>query len=155
MTERQQRLCVWTGISFTPVFLVGFAVVAGFIPPPSPHMTADAVRRRFLADHDRIRIGNWIATAAAPLLAFYVAAITHQIRRIAGAHAARDRAADRRLLPHPRVLFPQLAWQTAAYRARRCAETVQTLNDLAWLPYVGIVGTAMAQMAIVALVVLS
>ena len=50
-------------------------------------------------------------------------------------------------------LFPQLVWQTAAYRSERSPETIQMLNDLAWLPYVGIVGTAMVQMAIIAVVV--
>jgi hypothetical protein len=50
-------------------------------------------------------------------------------------------------------LFPQLVWQTAAYRSGRSPEIIQMLNDLAWLPYVGIVGTAMIQMAIIAVVV--
>src|SRR5271156_2385049 len=71
VTERQQRLCVWAGISFAPVFLVGFAIVAGFIPPPAPSMSADGVAHLFARERGRIRIGIWIATAAAPLLAFY------------------------------------------------------------------------------------
>jgi hypothetical protein len=33
-------------------------------------------------------------------------------------------------------------------------EIIQTLNDLAWLPYIGVVGTAMVQMVIIAIVVL-
>jgi hypothetical protein len=154
MTERHQRLCVWAGISFAPVFLIGFALVAGFIPPPSPSMTADEVAHMFSAERDRIRIGIWIATAAAPLLAFYVAALTHQIRRIAGSDsplATAQLIAGACLILE--FIFPQLVWQTAAYRGERSPETVQMLNDLAWLPYVGIVGTAMAQMAIIAIVV--
>jgi hypothetical protein len=154
MIERHQRLCVWAGIGFAPVFAIGFWAVARFIPPPSPHMTALAVQRLFVQHHDRIRIGIWIATAAAPLLAFYVAALTHQIKRIAGQQsplATAQLIAGSCLILE--FLFPQLVWQTAAYRADRGAAIVQTLNDLAWLPYVGIVGTAMAQMAIVALVI--
>jgi hypothetical protein len=154
MTERQQRVCVWAGIGFAPVFLIGFALVAGFIPPPSPGMTADEVARMFSEERDRIRIGIWIATGAAPLLAFFVAALTHQIRRIAGSDsplATAQTVAGSCLILE--FLFPQLVWQTAAYRSGRSAETIQMLNDLAWLPYVGIVGTAMAQMAIIALVV--
>jgi hypothetical protein len=155
MIERHQRLCIWAGIGFAPVFAIGFALVAGFVPPPSPSMTADEVKQRFLEDRDRIRVGIWIATAAAPLLAFYVAALTHQLRRIAGAHsplATAQLIAGSCLILE--FLFPQLAWQTAAYRAGRSAESVQLLNDLAWLPYVGIVGTAIAQMVIIAVVVL-
>jgi len=155
MTEQQQRLCVWTGIGFAPLFLIGFGIVAGFIPPPSPGMSAAEVKQMFLDERDRIRVGIWIATAAAPLLAFYVAALTHQIRRIAGPHsplASAQLIAGSCLILE--FIFPQLVWQTAAYRAERDAATVQMLNDLAWLPYVGIVGTAISQMAIIAVVVL-
>jgi hypothetical protein len=154
MTERHQRICVWAGIGFAPVFAIGFWAVAHFIPPPSPHMTATAVKAMFVAHHDRIRIGIWIATGAAPLLAFFVAALTHQIKRIAGQQsplATAQLIAGSCLILE--FLFPQLAWQTAAFRSERSAAIVQTLNDLAWLPYVGIVGTAIAQMAIVALVI--
>lgn len=140
MAERHQRFCIWAGIAFAPVFLIGFALVAGFIPPPSPALDAEAVARLFAEDRIRIRIGIWIATAAAPLLAFYVAALSHQLRRIAGPDSplvtAQTIAGSCLILE---FLFPQLAWQTAAYRAERDAATVQTLNDLAWLPYVGIV----------------
>lgn len=155
MTERHQRFCVWAGICFAPVFLIGLGPVAGWIPPPSPTMDAQAVTRMFTEDRDRIRIGIWILTAGTPLLAFFVAAISHQLRRIAPGSplvTAQTIAGSCLLLE---FLFPQLVWQTAAYRPERDPAIVQTLNDLAWLPYIGIVGTAIAQMVIIAVVVLS
>jgi hypothetical protein len=154
MTERQQRLCVWGGITFAPVFLIGFALVAGFVPPPSPGMSANDVAQMFADDRGRIRIGIWIACAAAPLLAFFVAALAHQIRQIAGSDsplATAQLIAGSCLILE--FLFPQLVWQTAAYRSGRSAEMMQMLNDLAWLPFVGIVGTAMVQMSIISVVV--
>jgi hypothetical protein len=154
MAERQQRVCVWGGITFAPLFLIGFALVAGFVPPPSPGMSAEAVARMFADERGRIRTGLWIACAAAPFLAFFVAALTHQIRRIAGSDsplATAQLIAGSCLILE--FLYPQLVWQTAAYRGERSPETIQMLNDLAWLPYVGIVGTAMVQMAIIAVVV--
>jgi hypothetical protein len=117
-------------------------------------MSADAVARMFAEGRGRIRTGIWIACAAAPFLAFFVAALTHQIRRIAGNDsplATAQLIAGSCLILE--FLFPQLVWQTAAYRSERSPETIQMLNDLAWLPYVGIVGTAMVQMAIIAIVV--
>ena len=117
-------------------------------------MSADAVAQMFAEGRGRIRIGIWIACAAAPFLAFFVAALTHQIRRIAGGNsplATAQLIAGSCLILE--FLFPQLVWQTAAYRSGRSPETIQMLNDLAWLPYVGIVGTAMVQMAIIAIVV--
>jgi hypothetical protein len=117
-------------------------------------MSAEAVARMFAEGRGRIRIGIWIACAAAPFLAFFVAALTHQIRRIAGNDsplATAQLIAGSCLILE--FLFPQLVWQTAAYRSERSPETIQMLNDLAWLPYVGIVGTAMIQMVIIAIVV--
>jgi VanZ family protein len=154
MTERQQRVCIWGGITFAPLFLVGFWLLAGFIPPPAPGMSAEAVARMFAEGRGRIRTGLWVATAAAPFLAFFVAALTHQIRRIAGSDSP---LATAQLIAGSclvlEFIFPQLVWQTAAYRSERSPETIQMLNDLAWLPYVGVVGTAMVQMAIIAIVV--
>src|SRR5262245_20742444 len=132
MTDRQQRICIWAGIGFAPVFDIGFGLVAGFIPPPAPGMSTDAVARMFSEDRDRIRIGIWITCAAAPLLAFFVAALTHQIRRIAGSDSPLAMAqliAGSCLILE--FLFPQLFWQTAAYRGERSPEMIQMLNDLA------------------------
>src|SRR3984957_4196979 len=123
MTERQQRVCIWAGITFAPLFFVGFWVFAGFIPPPSPGMSAEAVARMFAEGRGRIRTGLWIATAAAPFLAFFVAALTHQIRRIGGSEsplATAQLIAGSCLILE--FIFPQLVWQTAAYRSERSPE---------------------------------
>ncbi len=107
MTERQQRVCIWGGITFAPLFFVGFWLLAGFIPPPAPGMSAEAVARMFAEHRGRIRAGLWVATAAAPFLAFFVAALTHQIRRIAGSDSPLATAqADRRIVLDPRVHLP-------------------------------------------------
>src|SRR5919204_4851003 len=51
-------------------------------------------------------------------------------------------------------LFPPLFWQTAAFRPDRAATTVQTLNDLAWMPFLGITGTLIAQQLVIAIAAL-
>jgi hypothetical protein len=32
MAERHRRACAWAGVGFAPLFLIGFGLVAGFIP---------------------------------------------------------------------------------------------------------------------------
>src|SRR5262249_34442777 len=44
-------ICIWAGISFAPVFVIGFGLVAGFIPPPAPGMSAEVPRRSLQTDH--------------------------------------------------------------------------------------------------------
>lgn len=154
MIERHQRLCVWAGFAFAPL-LVGGLVISGFFTPPSPALGAEAIALMFDQDRTSIRIGIWIATAAAPFLAFYVAALSHLIRQIAQGHTplitAQTIAGTCLLLE---FIFPQMVWQTAAFRPERSVEMVQLLNDVAWLCYVGVVGTAVAQMLILAIAIL-
>lgn len=154
MIESHQRFCIWAGLIFAPL-LCGGLIIAGFFIPPAPGMDADAVASLFAENRTSIRIGILIATFAAPFLAFYVAALSHQIRRIAGAQS--PLASAQSIVGSCLILefiFPQMVWQAAAYRPERAPELVQMLNDVAWLAYVGVDGTAIAQMVILAIVIL-
>ncbi|MDB5971503.1 MAG: hypothetical protein JWQ90_3953 [Hydrocarboniphaga sp.] len=154
MIERHQRFCVWAGFAFAPTLLIGLAI-AGFLQPPSPALDAASIAQMFAEDRTRIRIGIWIATAGSPLLAFYVAALSHLIRQITQGHSplitAQAVAGNCLLLE---FIFPQMLWQAAAYRPERGADFLLMLNDVAWLCYVGIVGTAIVQMLILAIAIL-
>lgn len=154
MQESNQRLSVWLGLAFAPLLFIGLTV-AGFIPPPPPTMDANAVADMFNQNRTSIRIGIWITTAASPLLAFFVASISHMIRQIVGRPSplitAQTVAGCCLILE---FIFPQMVWQACAYRVERMPELVQMLNDVAWLCYMGVVGTAITQMFIVALVIL-
>jgi hypothetical protein len=97
----------------------------------------------------------FLATVGSALLCFLFAAIASQLRRIeggssplvyvqlvAGACAVME------------FIFPLFIWQAAVYRGERAALTVQTLNDLAWLPFLGITSTFLIQQVVIALVIL-
>jgi hypothetical protein len=152
MSAGTQRLCVWVGMAMMPLFFLGFGLIAQFIPPPSPADSAQAVAHMYAQQRTGIRIGMFIATGAGALLCFLFAVIATQLRRvdptlmyvqiIAGACTVLE------------FLFPPLFWQTAAFRSERAATTVQTLNDLAWLPFLGITGTLIAQQLVIAIAAL-
>lgn len=155
MIERHQRACIWVGLLFLPLFWLGL-VVAGWFPPPRADLSADEVQQMFGEDRTRIRIGVLILTSAAPLLACYGAALTHQIRRSAGEWT--PLATAQTLVAACLILefiFPQMIWQTAAYRAERSPEFVQLCYDIGWLMYIGVVGTAMVQMVLCGIAILS
>jgi hypothetical protein len=154
MIEQHQRICVWAGLAFAPLLVTGL-IVAGLFQPPSPQLDAGAIATMYAQDRTSIRIGVWIATAAAPFLAFFVAALSHLLRQIIGGYSplatAQTIAGSALLLE---FIFPQMVWQACAYRVARSPELLQMLNDVAWLCYVGVVGTAIAQMLIIAIVIL-
>lgn len=154
MTEKHQRLCVWVGLGFLPLFWLGL-MVAGWFPPPTPNLSVDEVARMFSEDRVRIRIGVLILTSAAPLLAGYGAALTHQIRRSVGATSPLETAQS--LVAACLILefiIPQMIWQAGAFRAERSPELVQLCYDIGWLMYIGVVGTAIVQMALCGVAIL-
>lgn len=101
-------------------------------------MNSDVVAYMFAHQRDRIRIGIWITTAAAPMLAFVVTALSHQVRRI----ACGDSPLARAQLIAGACLIPDRSWLAANYRGERSPELIHMLNALARLPQVGVVGTA-------------
>ncbi|EHB55510.1 hypothetical protein MycrhDRAFT_2704 [Mycolicibacterium rhodesiae JS60] len=154
MTESHQRLCIWGGLLFLPLFWLGL-MVAGWFPPPTPDMTTADVALMFTQDRTRIRIGVLILTSAAPLLAFFGAALTHQIRR--SINAKTPLATAQSLVAACLILefiIPQMIWQAGAYRAERSPELVQLCYDIGWLLYIGVVGTAVVQMVLCGIAIL-
>jgi hypothetical protein len=83
-------------------------------------MSAGAVARMFAEGRGRIRAGIWIACAAAPFLAFFVAALTHQVRRITGGDSP---LATAQLITRSCFIlefpFPQLVWRSTTSRGYR------------------------------------
>src|SRR5437870_2309806 len=97
----------------------------------------------FDARRNEIRIGLIISMFAVSLFVPWSAAIYMQLRRATGRFSP---------LPHVQMLCGTLLsmefiylimfWQVAAFREDTPAETVRTLNDLAWIPFVGLTSTA-------------
>lgn len=155
MSTSNQRVCLWLGMAMMPLFFVGFAGFAHFIPPPAPDHGARWIADFYAEHRTGIRIGMFISAGAGALLCFLFAVIATQLQRIEGRHAT---------LVHVQLIagactvlefvLPPLFWQAAAFRADRAPATVQALNDLGWLPFLGITGTLIAQQVVIAIAAL-
>ncbi len=84
MDFRAQKVCAWSGVACVALFIVGFFVVADFVPPPAPGASAEAIGDLYRAHQDRILLGMVIAMAGAGLSGPWVSAITMQLKRIEG-----------------------------------------------------------------------
>jgi hypothetical protein len=149
MNTKILKLCGWSGIACIVLMAIGFAVIAGFIPPPAPSDSAEQTARLFIDNRNAIRIGMILSMAASALLMPFAVAITLQMRRIEG--------------PHSALAFIQLGmgaifvlefiyliffWQAATFRVDRTPELIQLLNDMAWIPFVGLSSTLVVQAAV-------
>lgn len=137
MNSLQQRLCLWCA----PIFLVlvgaGFAGFAGFLPPPSPGLTADALARLY-GDHAvRIKAGMLFCLTASGFVVPFAAVLAQQMRRMPGCDAA---LASTQLVAGAAtsllVGLPSLILACAAYRPERSPELTQLLNDLGWFTFI-------------------
>jgi hypothetical protein len=156
MNAGAQRLCVWCGPVMLALWVSAFTFLSGFIPPPSPsHSRAQLVAQ--FSDHtDRIRLGLVISLFACALLVPFCSAIAAQMRRMEGVSSV---LAETQLVSGGLLcvefLLPFAIWQTALYRIHEWSpETVQMLNDMAWLMFLGIICSACVQVAAIGIAVL-
>ncbi len=143
------RLCGWSGVAAMVLMGIGFAFMAGFIPPPPPSDSIEQTAHLFIENRYAIRGGMIISMVASAFLMPFAVAITLQMRRIEGRYSA--------------LAFIQLGlgaifvlefiyliffWQVATFRVDRAPELIQLLNDMAWVPFVGLSSTLVGQAAV-------
>lgn len=151
-----QRLGVYSGYIFIVLLFIGFGLVAGFFPPPSPNASAEEIQDQFQDDSFRIKLGMLISLISSAFILPWSATIITQIRRI--------EVGPYRPIVYLQIVgfgafvilfvYPEMVWALTAYRPDDSAELVRKFNDLAWLGFISIVATAMMQMLALAYVIL-
>ena len=133
MNVLDQKICAWGG-PFCAVCLGAGLLMAGFVPPPSPTLTADQIAALYQADSVLIRTGMLLALTGIAGYIALVAAISVQMRRMRGISRLPTYlqlgAGSIGVLT---VMFPLMVFAAAAFRPERSPQLTQMLNDLGWL----------------------
>ena len=143
MSKSAQQWCVYSGWGLWLLFFIGFWGIAGFLTPPSPLASAEAIAQMYAEQRNQIRLGLLISMFSAGLLVPWSAGLFIQLRRGEGPASP---------LPYVQMLcgalfslefmYMIMFWQTAAFRAETAPELIRLLNDMAWIPFVGLTSTA-------------
>lgn len=150
MNAAVQRAFAWSGIAMIVLFFVGFGAVAGFIPPPSPKDSPEMVAQMLFSSRNRIRVGMLIVTFAAAFLVTWSAVMATQIRRIEGRNPVISMAVmGSGTIFSLEFIYLTFFWLIATFRTDRDIRTLQLLNDMAWVPYIGLVSTVLVQMLLI------
>jgi hypothetical protein len=148
MNHTVHKFCAWSGVLLGVIMVLGFILLAGFVPTRSPSQSAAETAQFILDNRDRIRWGLILTMAAAALLMPFYTEITLQMRRIEGRYPAlaliQFGLGTLLILEFIYLLF---FWQTATYRVERSPELIQLLNDMAWIPFVGLSSTVIGGVA--------
>lgn len=133
MTFVDQKISAWAGLASTA--LLGVALlIAGFVPPPGPGLTAEEVAGLYQDHASSIRIGMIVALFAIAGYTALIGAISVQLHRIPGTSLLPSflqlSAGSIGILT---LLFPFMLFAVAAFRPQRDPQLLQLLNDIGWL----------------------
>jgi hypothetical protein len=136
MNTKIQRLCAWSGALFLLVFFVGWAVCAGYLPPPSPNASAQEIADFYNKNPNLTRLGIVLIQFSCMFYFPWIAVISAQIKRIPGVSSA---CTYTQLLGGVfgviALLLPYFFWAAAAFRPERDPNLILLLNDLGWLVF--------------------
>jgi hypothetical protein len=155
LRPRAQRLCIWAGLLFMVVLYVGFWLMAGFVPPPSPQNSAAETAKLFSDHSTGIRLGIVLTNLGSGLLCAWYGTLSVQLKRIEG-HSSPWTYTQLVGGAASVVIFliPCGLWEAAAYRPDTDPVLTQRLNDAAWLMFVGLVCTGIMQAVAVGMAIL-
>jgi hypothetical protein len=134
VNKTAQRICVWTGPAATVIFIVGFILLAGFIPPPSPALDANQVVAIFTEHTTAIRIGMLVTQLSMALLLTWGIGVATQMRRCEGSRPVMANVQIASVaVATVIVVLMTVVWETAAFRPDVLPPPViQAFNDLGW-----------------------
>jgi len=133
-----QMFGAYCGLLYMLSLLIGWWLLAGFLPPIPATADADQVAALFQAHPNYIRAGMVIVMYAALAFIPFAALITYYMSRIEGGFGVLSGTAllggaGNMVL----TFYPAVWWLATAFRPERSAEITQTLNDLSWLQFIG------------------
>jgi hypothetical protein len=129
------RAALWSVCLYVGLGLLGFAVFAGFWPPPGQDLDASAITQYFQTHGTAIRIGMVLMVVGAPCYYTWSVALSKIISRMEGPMGPLSTTElVGGLMTALVTAMPAVVWQTATFRSEsRSPETVQTLYDFGWL----------------------
>ncbi len=146
MNKQIELLCAHSIIVCSVLLALGIFGIAGWLPPVSANLDADAIVELFRADRMRIRIGMTVMGSSAMFYWFFAAAISTQLQRIEGVFHPLSRiqmvAASGTALAIMFLTFLALAM---CMRTDIDPSALQLGNDLFWLIFVGLWMPGVAQ----------
>lgn len=155
MNTNNQLILTHSAIPMTFFVFVGSFVMTGWLPPPSPSLSAAEIADIFSPDNYRMRIGVLLMCLFCPLLLAFSAAIAAQLKRIEGSHHV---MANLQLVSAGAglclFLIPGFIWLAISYRAGTDPGLIMVLNDLAWFMFLAGGGPTILQWCCIGLAIL-
>jgi len=147
MEAKINRILICSGPLMVLMFLTGFLVFAGWIPPSDPADVATDVVGRYAANPHGIMFGMVLAMIGSALLTPWGVAISGSLNRIQGVRPLAEVQKLSSTIGALTFIIPLTLWIGAGYRYDgRSADVTQVLQDIGWLQFVCVVWVVFIQM---------
>ena len=134
MNINHLKICAWSGPVFAGMFLIAFVFLAGFLPPPSPTLDANAVAELYRENSTSMRISFIIMMLGFPFYVPFVAAIAAQMGKMEKPSPVLIHTFVITTASITALLFVVVVgWAAASFRLDRSPEIIQAFNDYAFL----------------------
>ena len=155
MEARVQRVLAWCGPAMVVLWVGAFLLIAGFLPPSDPALSADGIAHIYAAKTTAIRVGLVISMLGSALLVPFAVAISGQLKRSKGAKALADTQMVSCALLSLEFITPIAVWMAASFRFDdQAAEITRALHDLGWILFVTVVWSLWVQVVCIGAAIL-
>jgi hypothetical protein len=128
----------WAALLYPALLILGWWVLAGFVPPPKPTAGAPDILDHYTAHTTSIRAGMVIVMFGAVMAMPLGATAAYFIRRIEGFTGPLTMLQIMGAVGMAALtFFPAMWWLIALFRPDRSPELTRMLNDAGWLQWVG------------------
>lgn len=156
MDTKLQRLSAWSAVLFLGIFFLGWAILGGYLPPPSPSASAAEIAEFYNRSPNVLRTGLVIVQFSLIFYFPWIAVISAQLKRIPGVSAVCTYTQlIGGLTGVVALLLPYFFWVAASFRPERDPNLLLLLNDMGWLVFSMTFAPFVAQNLAIALAILS
>ena len=134
MDRLAQYICLWTGPLLLVTLVGAFVLIAGWVPPPGPALSAEEITRVYQENTNQIRVATLICISSLTLFGTWGAGVAMRLRNIreAGSTLFYAQLVIVAIVAVVSLLGP-VFWQLAAFRPYETSpQVVQAFNDTAW-----------------------
>lgn len=135
---RIQMFCAWGGFWYMGVLLLGWCLIAGFLPPHHPSASAEEIAAIYRGPVTHIRVGMVFLMIGAAFCTPFTVIAAQYIARIEGKPGILTYAMLMGGVCNVVLTFyPAIFWLVAAYRPERSADLILLMNDWGWMQLIG------------------
>ena len=146
MNYRFQQLCACSGLALVTI-LLPLLILMGFFPPPAPSEGADVIAAHYANSSWIFLLGGAVSVQVSTLGVIWTAAISVQLRQIEGDSPPIFSLCQLvcGVLANSVFIYACVGWVVCAFRPERAPEIIQTVNDFAFILFLGTVTPLMGQ----------